>query len=280
MTDTTTPAAEVDKRTPDEIAKSESELALATIDFVRELVIEDDLSNSIAADELIDIVARRKKLSEKRLEITRPMDAAKALVIDLFRAPDEHLGKAETELRAAITKYQTEQRELAERKRAQEEAAKREETRRANEEADRRRREAEDAIADEQAAQSDDERQVAAQRADEAIAAMEDAHHRADVAAVAPLSSPAPTTVARASGISTRQNWKFSVDDLDKLIVAAAAGLAKNPPERHLAAFLTADATAIGASVRSLKAKAVDQIPGVKVWNEAGLSVSTRGRSK
>lgn len=97
----------------------------------------------LAAGELKAIKAKKDALTEKRMAITRPMDAAKAAVMDLFRGPIAALEKAENLFKGAMLTFQSEQERIAAeaRRRAEEEAAA--ERRRLEEEARRVREAAE-----------------------------------------------------------------------------------------------------------------------------------------
>lgn len=86
--------------------------------------ISTAVTYQLAADELKRIKGAAKKLDTIRKTITQPMDAAKAAVMDFFRAPSEQLTKAETKLKAAMVAYSNEQDRIAreERERAEAEA--------------------------------------------------------------------------------------------------------------------------------------------------------------
>lgn len=82
---------------------------------------------SAAGVDLTRIKAAQKKLDLIRTKITRPMDAAKKAVLELFRAPAEKLANAEAMIKRALVKYQAEQDRLRqEEQRRADEAARKE----------------------------------------------------------------------------------------------------------------------------------------------------------
>lgn len=213
----------------------------------------------VASDELRNIVTRKKQMEELRMSITRPMDAAKQRVMDLFRAPTDRLGQAESLLRDEITRYQ---RELRER----EEAARREaEARLAAEraEAEKREREAMEAAAVAQAAGDTEAAVEAAMAAEEAREQREIAEFAPPPAAAIALASPKP------AGISGRKNWKHDVVDF-KALVLAAAERAKAGDD-FLLGFLLPNDKAIAASAKSMQKQLT--VPGVRVYVEESLAV-------
>jgi len=146
----------------------------------------------LAADELKSIKAKAKDLDDRRKAITKPLDEAKARVMDLFRRPLELLGQAEALLKRAMLGFQQAQ----EQKRREAEAEAR---RVAAAEQERLRKEAEKAA-----------------RAAEKKGNVEAAEQlRANVPVV-----PVPTVAIEApkvKGISTRTVWKARVLDANKV---------------------------------------------------------------
>lgn len=206
-----------------------------------------------AATELAGIVARKKAITEKRMDITRPLDAAKRAVMDFFAAPLDLLEQAERALKGGMVTYERKEREriAAEQRAADQRAA---EERAA---AEQRARDAEAAA---RAAHADGDEDAAA----EAIARANEAREQAELAMVAP---PLPAVAApKAAGASFRGTWKGRVTDKAKLIAAAASR-----PE--LQGLLAIDTIALNGMARAVKDSAT--VPGVEFYEERG--VATRG---
>lgn len=138
----------------------------------------------VAAIELKRVKDAQKKLDDLRRAITRPLDAAKKAVLDLFRSPESKLTQAESGIKRAMIGFQQAQ--------------------------DRIRRE-EQAKAEAEARRKQAQLQ---ERASKALAsgkperAMELEHQAATV--VAPVVHRAAPNV---TGINTRDVWKFEVTD-------------------------------------------------------------------
>lgn len=233
--------------------------AIASQSFEVALAIKIDGPEmlALASDELRDIVTRRREIEDMRLSITRPMDTAKQKVMELFRAPLDRLGQAESLLRDEVTRYQREEREKAE-------AARREaEARAAAERAEAERRERE-ALEAAQAAQASGDLEAAVA----ATMAAEEARESRELAEIAPLPAAARAPV-KAAGISSRKTWKADVTDF-KALVLEAARRAKDGDD-FLLAFLAPDEKVIGQAAKSMQAKL--KVPGVRVYAEDSLSV-------
>jgi len=70
--------------------------------------------NQQAADDLKQIKVKAKELDELRRSMTKPLDDAKARIMDFFRRPTEMLTSAEKSIKAAMSSYFVEeQRKLA-----------------------------------------------------------------------------------------------------------------------------------------------------------------------
>ncbi len=244
-----------------------SELAQASYDIALAVEIDSPEMLAIASDELREITARRKKIEDMRLSLTRPLDESKKRIMDLFRAPTERLEQAEQLLRKGVLTYQQAEREKAEKARREAEAAL-EAERRAAEEA---RREAERAERDAQAlaaaADSKVERDAALTAAHEAARARSEAEARVEIAEIAPL--PAIAQAPQADGVSTRKTWKAEVTDLKALVLAAAERLSRG--DETLLAFLAPDTKALAGAARSMRNKL--SVPGVRVYAEESLAV-------
>ena len=176
--------------TPDAVALSKD--AEGVLVLAQGYAIDSVQMFELAADELKSIKGKMKELDDRRKSITKPLDEAKARVMDLFRRPLELLGQAETVLKRAMLTFQQAQ----EKKRQAEEAEAR---RVAAAEQERLRREAEKAA---KAAEKKGNVEAAEQL-------------RANVPVV-----PVPTVAAepvKVRGISTRTIWKARVLDANKV---------------------------------------------------------------
>lgn len=189
-----------------------SRAANVRLSTAQAMSITNDKELELAAAELREIKGAMDRLEERRMAITRPMDAAKKAVMDLFRQPMQALEQAESILKKGIGRYQLEQKRKAEEEQRRQAAAAAELRRQEAERADQLRREAEaDAAAGNTAAAM--EKQEAAAIAETVAQAM--------VAA-------APPPVAVAKGVSSRAVWKGRVIDkaaLVRHIAANPAGL-------------------------------------------------------
>lgn len=209
-------------------------------------VVCDAESYEMAGAEVRRIAGVVKKLEELRLSITRPMDEAKAKVMDLFRSPITQYGSARERIE---TKMLTFRREEERARRAREE-----EQRRAAEQ-EQRAREAKLLAEAEEAQKAGDQ-----ERAQRAL----------EEAATPPPPPPVVLQEApKAAGTSVRQVWKAECTDLDALIKAAAAG------HQLARACLVADVKVLGAQARALKDGF--KVPGIRVWPEDVLAA--RGAS-
>ncbi|KAF1008954.1 MAG: hypothetical protein GAK28_00586 [Luteibacter sp.] len=212
---------------------------------------------AIASDELRGIVTRRKEIEDLRFSITRPMDAAKQKVMDLFRAPLDRLGQAESLLRDEVTRYQRAEREKADAERREAEA------RSLAEQAEAERREQEALEAAKAAQASGDMDGVVA-----ATMAAEAAREDRDLASIAPL-PVATRTPAKPTGVGTRVTWKAEVTDLKALVLEAAKRAEAG--DEFLLTFLMADEKVIGQAAKAMQAKL--NVPGIRTYAEESLSV-------
>lgn len=262
MTETMTP--------PPEAAKA---LQIAESAYATALAVEIDSPEMFqtAGAELQAIKSRAKQIEELRLSLTRPLDESKRRIMDLFRQPLARLDEAEQLIRRGMLTFQ------------QEERRKQEEARRAAEEAARAERErlaAEQREREEAARKAREEAEAAARAGDEAAAAAareaaqhaaqeaEEAQAQVELAEVAPIAL-AIVEAPKAAGISTRQNWKAEVTDLQALVLAAAERAKAG--DTTLLGYLQPDTKALGQVAKALKSKA--RIPGVRVYAEEGLAV-------
>lgn len=271
------------------------------------IVVDSPEMYELAASEVQAIAGRRRRIEELRLSITRPMDEAKRRVMEMFKAPLDKLEQAESAIRrgmlgfkqaedARIAREKAEAERIAREEREAAEAARRAAeaeaaaARRAVEEAERKaqeqveasRRAAEEALLSGNAAEAEEaarkaeeaaraaaaEREEAAARAESAAAAAQEADMAASMAEVAPP-PVAITTATKASGISSRQNWKAEVLSLRELVIAA--GKAAEAGDETLLGYLEANTKALGGTARALKGAA--RVPGVRFYADTALAV-------
>jgi hypothetical protein len=260
-------------RVPDAVDAALTEAAQDALDLVRNFNIDSADMYEIAAIELRGIVTKKDELEAERFAITRPMDAAKKKVMNLFRAPITWLEQAEAILKQKMVAFDRSERDRiaaeerqalaaadAERKRVEEAGL----ARAAEIEALESAQAEELATELEQLGESTEAQLVretakaeAAQKADEVL--REAAADAQMIVAFVPQAE-AP----RADGIGKRETWHAEVTDMDALIRAAAEG---NKSAREC---LMANESVLGAKARSLK-KAF-ALPGVRVWSESGIS--------
>lgn len=215
-----------------------------------------------AAITLKTIKAFSKQLEEERTKITKPMDAAKAAVMNLFRKPAKILEDAEQAVKSAMITYDNEQEKIRlEKERQAREAAAREEARQRKIKEDQERawreREAEATKQAEILAQKAQKERNEAKRAEmeaqaekarqEAAKAQEKADERAQQAqeVFVPVEAVEKTT-EQPKGTSFRTIWEFEIMD-------------EHAITRE---WLVPDLKSIGGAIRSTQGKI--NIPGVR----------------
>lgn len=209
--------------------------AASALDLVQSFEVVDAATFEIAADELKGIKAKIDSLNEKRLGITKPLDAAKAAVMALFKPPIEVLQQAESIIKSKMLAWQQdEQRKAREAQLAAERAA----------EAERKR------LADEASA-------LAAQGRTGEAAVKEQV---AQMVVAPPAAVPAPPAV---KGISTSTTVDFEVVDL----LALVQHVAQRP---ELLALLAVDSVKLRAQVRATGM--ATNLPGVRVFEKQTLA--------
>ena len=158
--------------------------AQGMLNQARAISIVDQTGYEEAALALKHIKARSSALEDERTKITKPMDAAKKAVMDLFRKPQDFLVEAEKVIKGAMITYSNEQ--------------------------DRLRR-AEQARLDEIARKEREKLEAQAAKAQSAgkVEKAEAIMEKAQVVA-APVVEP---TVAKTAGISYRTVWEFEIVD-------------------------------------------------------------------
>lgn len=208
--------------------------AQAALDMATAFDVADDASYALAAEELSAIKGRAARLEEQRKAITRPMDEAKAAVMDLFRGPLQLLQQAEAGLKGKMLAYtQAAQRRAAEERRRAEEAAA----------AERARLAAEAAALEQQG------------RAGEA----EVQRHVATMVVAAAPAVAAP----KAAGISTTSAIDYEVEDLHQLI----RHIAERPELVHL---LQPDSVRLRAYARAVGE--AGSLPGVRIFRKQTIA--------
>lgn len=155
--------------------------------------VSDDAGASLAIEAGKNINAKLKVLEEQRKAITRPIDDAKAFVMELYKKPVSRLEMVQAVLKSAILRYrQDQEKKRIEAQRAAEERARAEEAARRAELA---------AIA---------EGELAAGRTIAAAAAI----HQAENVVVIPDRIEKPVM---AQGTQLRSNWKHRVINPDEV---------------------------------------------------------------
>ncbi|MEM4986298.1 hypothetical protein V8G57_02745 [Collimonas sp. H4R21] len=258
------------------------------------ITINSPAMYEIAVEELTDLQRKVDDLNEQRFKITRPMDASKKEVMDLFRGPIERCEAAIVFLKKLMLDYVT-----AEKKRAAEAQ------RIADEQARQERFRLENEARDQQAAaeQKVREAQAAAEKAAAATKAAEEATAAGDIAAANKASAEAlaanqvqaaahadaqvaharvtlnqtiasvmtapivASAAPKIAGVSTSERWTAEVTDLLTLVKFVAA----NP---QYITFLQANMTPIKQMATSLKANM--KIDGVRAFPQAGITARRR----
>lgn len=251
------------------------QLAERSYNIATAVVVDSTEMLDIAGDELRDIVTRRKQIEDLRLTLTRPLDASKAAIMNMFRVPTDRLAEAERMLRDGITTYQHAEREKAEAARREAEAeaaAERAEQERIERAAQEAQNKAEEEVIAARKAGDAAAIEAAQAAARQAESAADEAREQIDLADIAP-----PTSIAAArtktAGIGNRQNWKAEVDDFKKLVLAAAKRAEAG--DDFLLGFLLPNDKALNAAAKSMQRKLV--IDGVRVYAEDILSVRRKG---
>lgn len=252
----------------------------AVLEVARELRIDSPEMYEVAAGELREIVARKKRLEDARTSMKKPVLDAGRNIDAFFKPLIDTLAQAELIYKRGMLAYEeAERRRREEEERRAREAAEAE-RRRIEEEALRRAQEIEaqkkaeaEAIAQELREAGDDEgakiivEQAEAEAAAEADHVLQSAAAEAQtVAPVVPFAPP-----PRAAGISGRENWKAEITDAEALIKAAAEGhaLAKAIVVR---AIQEAGNKVASQQAKSLKGE-LNTVPGIRAWDDRTIAV-------
>lgn len=237
-------------------------------ELAESMVIDSEAMALEAAKEMADCAGKAKLIEDWRLGITRPIDSAKAHVIDFARKAVGDFTAAHEALRAKVGAWHWAERERIERERQERERFMREQREKAEAEAReqaRLAREAEErAAAAARAAQEAQNQEARAQLEREAAAAaLEAEQHRDEAATQAAISQvivAAPVAPpAKVSGLRFGERADIEVTDL----VALVRYCADHPEYVHL---LIADKAAIKALYKAQKDRFA--IPGVQVTKE------------
>ena len=86
--------------------------AALTLGAVQGVIVSNNEDYEAAAADLVKVKGKLKELIKKRKEITDPMNAAKAAVVDFFRAPTKFLEDAERVLKRLMIDYTNEQERI------------------------------------------------------------------------------------------------------------------------------------------------------------------------
>lgn len=214
--------------------RREDELSTAIVSTAEGLTITTAEEMGASGDLLKTIKGRQKALSDLRLSITRPMDAAKKQVLELFQPTVDRLATAERTIKGAVLTYTQEQARL--------------------------QREAQDKL-DADAAKEREHllKQAEAHRETGRDGRAETLEQRAETVQ-APTVAPAETP---RGAVHIRTTWHAEVTDLAALAEACAEGRA--PLE-----LIQPDMATLNAQARTFKDKLA--IPGVKAVAEEGVT--------
>jgi hypothetical protein len=211
----------------------------AALQLVEDFVVNDDATYQLAGEELQAIQRREKQLNDTRMSITRPMDEAKARVMELFRSPVETLGKAAGILKGKMLGY------------GQEVA----------------RKAAEERQAAERAAQAERDRLAAEAAALAAQGRTGEAEVKTQVAAMIVAAPPTQAEAPKVAGVSERKTVEFEVVDL----LALVKHVAEHP---ELVGLLAIDGVRVRAHVKSLGLAC--KTPGIRVFEKSSLAASRK----
>ncbi len=245
--------------------------AAAIVARAHDLAVEDAAQAERAGGILRDLASVRKRAETERLELTKPLRDKRAAIDANYKAPSAMLDEADKVIRGKLLAYQREQARLAkieqdrldaeaERQRLADEAAREAEAAeaRAQQEAwaTRQRELAEAAIA-----AGDAELAEAAKAAGQAADAMADLERARSIAPLPVRAVPVVATPERQEGIATKRRWTYEIVE----------------PTEVPRGYLKLDEQAIRYEMhRQIKKGKAPELPGVRFYQEEGLSV--RGR--
>jgi hypothetical protein len=212
--------------------------AMQAASIATEYVIDSQDMYELGAAELGEFKRIGTELEERRRFLIDPIQQGIDNINAMFRPVRERIQAADRELRARMLEWANKEKARIAAENATREAA-------AREARERMEREAAEA--------------ATAGREEEAFAMRQ---------AAEVMSAPVRSVVVpKTAGVSTRSNWKATVTDLSQLVAFVAA----NPEHMNL---LQANQAAITALAKAQKQGM--KVPGVKAWNDAGVTVRTR----
>lgn len=197
-------------------------------------IVQSQENYSGAGEDLRRIKGKAKELDDLRKSLTKPLDESKKRIMEFFNKPLEFLAKAESSVKTAMLRWQSEQ----ERIRRAEEQRLAEIQRKAAEELQKQAVDAERKAA---TLKTEKGREAAQVRAEELKTKAE------TVATIIPV---VESKVEKVAGITTKTVWKFRIVD--------AAKIPRN--------YLIPDEKAIGEMVRFTNGK--KQIDGIEIYSE------------
>ncbi len=230
MNDTPEPAVVV--LAQGKVASEEADIT-ALVLSAEELRIATDDELQASSALLTSIKGRQKALSEIRLSITKPMDAAKKRVMEVFQPAVERLGQAEATLKKAVLTYTQERARKLRDEQAQLEVAAEREREHLRKEAELQRKAGHEvrAEASEQLAEN--------------------------------LAAPATEAPVSTAGVHVRTTWRAEVVDMAALAKACADGSAS---------LELIEPNMLALNVRAREQKERLAIPGVRAVSEQGVS--------
>lgn len=234
----------LDEITINNLAKSSEQHAFSALEIAKTYTIDNAEMAAMAADELVSIKSKQKDLDEQRKAFTRPLDAKKKEIMELFDPAVSLLKDAETVLKKAIGDWnETERQRLALERKAQQDELKRQQV-----EAEKAAQKAREEAAE--AAKAGDEA-----RAGELIVAASAKEAEAEAVQFAALPQVAH---AKLPGVSERKDWDFEITD----------------PAAIPREYLAVDESKIRRVVKALGAES--NITGIRVFQKPVVSVRAR----
>jgi hypothetical protein len=215
-------------------ATRETEEIVALVSSADGLTIETSEQLAASGGLLTTIKARQNALAALRLSITRPMDAAKKRVLEVFQPAVDRLASAERTIKGAMLTYTQEQ--------------------------ERQRREAQAKFdADAERERRDLLRQAEAHRETGRAGRAETLEERAET-----VQAPTVALAEAPSGaVHIRTTWHAEVSDFRALVKACAKG-------EHSLTYLQPNMGILNGLARSLHGR--PPIAGVKVVSEEGIT--------
>jgi hypothetical protein len=230
-------------------------VANAACDGVVAITIDSPMMYELAGVELVELQTALTAMNDQRFSITRPMDAAKAAVMNLFRSPTAILEAKIKAIKASMLAYTQAQQRIADEQKA--------------------------ALA----RQAQEQAQVAAQEHERAQALMdsgntegvaealtkaEEAHNRSVALQQTTgivVAATAATNVPTVGGITTAEVWKARVTDPAALL----RYIADHPEYLDWIEFKM---TGLNDMAKSQRTEL--RIPGVEAFEEARISASRK----